>query len=123
MIRKLLLALTTAGVIAAAPAFAHAKLQQSSQADGAQITDPPATLSMSFNEEVTLATVFVTTGGKAVPVTVDHEAKPAKTVVVRLPALEPGACEVRWSAMSPADGHVMKGTLSFTVVGHSPLEH
>lgn len=123
MIKTLLLVLTAAGVIAAAPAFAHAKLQQSSPTNGAQVAEPPATLSMSFNEAVTLAAVSIMTGGKSVPVTVDREAKPAKTVVVRLPALEPGPCEVRWSAMSPADGHVMKGTLSFTVVGHPPVKH
>jgi hypothetical protein len=120
---KLLQVLTAAGVIAAAPAFAHAKLQQSSPANGAQVTESPTTLTMSFNEAVTLAAVSITTGGKSVPVAVDREAKPSKTVVVRLPALEPGPCEVRWSAMSPADGHVMKGTLSFTVISHPSVKH
>ena len=122
MIKKLLSALVAVGAIAATPAFAHAKLQESSPANGAQVAEPPATLSMSFNEEIRLAVVSITTGGKVVPVAIDHEAKPARSVVLRLPALGPGACEIRWSAMSLADGHVIKGVLSFTVMAHPPAK-
>lgn len=120
MLKKFLMVLIAAGMVVAAPAFSHAKLLQSDPANGAQVPEPPATLSMSFNEAVTLAAVSVTSGAKTVPVALDREAKPARTVVVRLPALESGQCEVRWSAMSPADGHVTKGALSFTIVSHPP---
>lgn len=103
------------GLLLASQAFAHAKLLSSSPADGAELAGTPAALTLSFAEPVKLATMTVSAAGPAVPVTVDRAAKAAASVTVPLPALAPGRYEVHWSAVSPSDGHVSKGSLTFTV--------
>jgi methionine-rich copper-binding protein CopC len=117
MLRPLLYTMTLAGVMLASPSFGHAKLVNSFPASGAQIMEPPKTLTLSFNEAVKLASLTLTLAGKALPVTVDKAAPAAKTVVVPVPALAPGSYEVRWTAISTDDGHVTKGSFAFTVSG------
>lgn len=104
-----------ASIALASPAFAHAKLLSTSPADGAQLTEAPKTLSLTFAELVKLALVEVGGAGQPVPITLDRAAKATATVVVRFPALAPGRYEVHWSAVSPGDGHVSKGSLVFTI--------
>ena len=120
MLRKLLTIAAAAGVLLASPAFAHAKLLSASPSDGAQLSDPPKALMLTFAEAVKLGSVAISSAGHVVPVTIDRTAKAAATVAVPLPALEPGRYEVRWSAVSPDDGHVSKGALTFTVL---PAKH
>jgi methionine-rich copper-binding protein CopC len=36
---------------------------------------------------------------------------------VPLPPLAAGKYQVQWSALSPDDGHVVKGSYSFTITG------
>ena len=115
MHKKLLGIVAVAGALLASAAFAHAKLLRASPADGAQLAEAPKALSLTFAESVKLASVAVSSAGQAVPVTIDRAAKAAATVVVPLPALAPGRYDVRWSAVSPDDGHVSKGSLAFTV--------
>ena len=115
MNKKILGVVVVAGVLLASAAFAHAKLLSASPADGAQLTDAPRALTLSFAEAVKVASVAFSSSGHAVPVTIDRTAKAAATVVVPLPALSAGRYEVRWSAVSPDDGHVSKGSLTFTL--------
>jgi methionine-rich copper-binding protein CopC len=82
----------------------------------AQLRAAPKTLSLSFNEEVHLAVLTLTTGGKDIPLTVDRAAPAASQVSVALPPLPAGKYQVQWSALSADDGHVTKGTFSFTVL-------
>jgi methionine-rich copper-binding protein CopC len=120
MFRKLVGAAAVAGALLTGPAFAHAKLTHTSPADGAQLTEAPTALTLSFAEAVKLAALTVEGAGTTVPLTIDRTAKATATIVVPLPALSPGRYEVRWSAMSPGDGHVMKGSLTFTIM---PAKH
>lgn len=115
MHKKLLGIVAMAGVLLASAAFAHAKLMSASPADGAQLTEAPKALTLTFAEAVKLASVAVSSSRHAIPVTIDRAAKAAAAVVVPLPALPPGRYEVRWSTISPDDGHVSKGSLAFTV--------
>jgi hypothetical protein len=107
---------TLVGVLLAGPSFAHAKLVNSSPASSAQITEAPKTLTLSFNEEVKLASLTLAMAGKAIPVTVDKASAAARTVVVPVSALAPGAYEIHWSAISTDDGHVTRGSFAFTVL-------
>jgi methionine-rich copper-binding protein CopC len=115
MLKQHLLVAGVVGVLLVSSVSAHAKLLNTSPADGAQLAEPPKALTLSFAEAVKLASVTVTSGELVVPVTVDRTTKAASSVVVPLPALAPGRYQVRWSAVSTDDGHVSKGLLTFTV--------
>jgi methionine-rich copper-binding protein CopC len=117
MVNPWLLAVTATGMILAGPAFGHAKLRGTIPAAEAQLPVAPKSLTLSFNEDVRLAVLTLTANGKDIPVTVDRSAPAAPQVTVTLPVLAVGIYQVRWSALSPDDGHVSKGTFSFAVLG------
>ena len=104
-------------LLGAGPCLAHAKLLSSSPADKAQLTQPPKTLSLKFSETARLAAVKLTSAGKDFPVTVDKTAKPDQSFSLALPALGPGSYTVQWSAVASDDGHVTKGSFSFSIAG------
>jgi methionine-rich copper-binding protein CopC len=95
-------------------ALPHAKLLNTSPAAGAELPAAPKVLTLDFNESVKLAVLKLSTGGKDVAVPYDGTASAAH-VAVPLPALAAGTYEVRWSAMTVDDGHVVKGTFSFVI--------
>ena len=103
--------------ILAGAASGHAKLRSSTPQADAALSAAPKSLTLSFNENVRLAVLTLTSGGKAIPVAVDRNAPPAPQVTVRLPPLGIGKYQVQWSAMSADDGHVTKGTFAFAIVG------
>ena len=119
MLKPMMLALTLAGVMLASPSFGHAKLVSSSPASGAQVAESPRMFTLTFNEEVKLASLTLTLAGKPISVTVDKAAASAKMVTVPVPALTPGAYELHWTAISTDDGHVTKGAYAFTVLAAS----
>jgi methionine-rich copper-binding protein CopC len=48
----------------------------------------------------------------------DRSAEGVNEVSVALPSLAPGNYRVQWSALTVDDGHVVKGSFSFTVAAH-----
>lgn len=114
--KDILIALLAIAVLATAPAFGHAKLQSSSPANQARLAAAPSTLTLTFNESAQLAKLELETLSKDIPVTLDHSAKASTTVTVALPALAPDTYEVQWTAMAADDGHITKGSFTFTVV-------
>jgi methionine-rich copper-binding protein CopC len=117
MVKPWLLAVALAGMILAGPALGHAKLRSTIPAADAQLQVAPKSLTLNFNEDVRLAVLTLTVDGRDIPVTVDRSAPAAPQVIVTLPVLAVGKYQVRWSALSPADGHVSKGTFSFAILG------
>ena len=104
-----------AGLLAMSPAFGHAKLLESSPAAGAEITGSPPALTLTFNENVRLGVLKLTTAGHAVPLAIDSNPASARVITIKLPPLTSGKYEVQWSALTPSDGHVVKGTYSFVI--------
>jgi len=117
MVKPWLLAVALAGMILAGPAFGHAKLRSTIPAADAQLQVAPKSLTLNFNEDVRLAVLTLTADGKDIPVTVDRSAPASPQVTVTLPVLAVGKYQVRWSALSPDDGHVSNGTFSFAILG------
>jgi methionine-rich copper-binding protein CopC len=115
MRRKQALLWSCAALLLAGPVFGHAKLIGTSPAADVQLTVPPASLTLTFNEIVRLAVLKLWTAGHEVPLTIDRSASPASTVTIALPPLAAGKYEVQWSALTPSDGHVVKGGYSFVV--------
>ncbi len=114
-----ILAAVAVGVLvaigAATPAWAHSRLLRTDPADGATLTRPVATVTLTFNERVRgrFSTVVVTGPGDisysrgAVQV-VDTD------VQQRVYPLRSGNYRVAWRAVS-ADGHPVQGEFGFTL--------
>jgi len=115
MFKNALLALAVCGVVLAAPCMAHAKLQSSTPANNAKLTQAPKTLTLNFSEAAQLAVLKLVRDGKEIPVPLDKGAKAGQTFTLTLPALTPGNYTVQWSAMAADDGHVTKGSFSFSI--------
>jgi methionine-rich copper-binding protein CopC len=117
MLKRVLAALSLGLAILSGPCMAHAKLQSSVPAADAQLAAAPKTLTLNFSEAAQLAVLKLTLNGKDVPVAVDKNAKASQTFTLSLPALAPGKYSVQWSAVAADDGHVTKGTFTFSVTG------
>jgi methionine-rich copper-binding protein CopC len=96
-------------------AFAHAKLRSSTPANNATVAIPPTSLTLVFNEDVRLAMLKLATDSKQILISVDPNAAATPTITAKLPPLPPGKYQVNWSALSPNDGHIAKGSFSFSI--------
>jgi methionine-rich copper-binding protein CopC len=116
MIKKFLsLTVAVVAMAYAGGAMAHAKLRSSVPANHAVLAEAPRAITLVFNEAAQLARLVLVTGAHEIALTLDTGAKPARSITVALPALAPGKYDVTWSALSPSDGHVMKGFFDFTL--------
>ncbi|HEX3395716.1 MAG TPA: copper resistance CopC family protein [Steroidobacteraceae bacterium] len=115
MLKNALLALAACGIVAAGPCLAHAKLQSSSPANNAHLTEAPKTLMLNFSEAAKLAMLKLARDGKDIPVPLDKDAKAGQTFTLTLPALTPGNYTVQWAAVAADDGHVTKGSFVFSI--------
>jgi methionine-rich copper-binding protein CopC len=115
MLKNSLLAFALCGIVAAGPCLAHAKLQSSSPANNAHLTEAPKTLTLQFSEAAQLAVLKLIKDGKELPMPLDKSAKPGQTFTLTLPALSPGNYTVQWSAVAADDGHVTKGAFVFSI--------
>jgi copper resistance protein C len=115
MLKHSLLAFALCSVFAAGTCMAHAKLQSSSPANNAHLTEAPKTLTLQFSEAAQLAVLKLVRDGKEVPVPLDKSAKAGQSFTLTLPALSPGNYTVQWSAVAADDGHVTKGSFVFSI--------
>jgi len=110
----------------AAPAQAHAFLENSNPADGSVVATAPPTLRLSFSESVVLSAVridLVDGHGRHVAPTVvrlQSAGKPGATedpvaIVADLPDLVRGVYRVSWETLSSDDLHRTAGVLVFGV--------
>ena len=98
-------------------AAAHSPLLSSSPADGEAVAAAPDALKMRFKGRARLVR-FTLSGEAAGDIALgrDHLMIESQTHSITLPNLAADDYQVRWRAMS-ADGHVIKGGLSFTIHG------
>lgn len=115
MLKQAILAVALSGAMLAGPCMAHAKLQSSVPSKDAQLTEPPKTLTLTFNEPAQVAVLKLIGGGKEIPISVDKNAKASPSFTFPLPALAPGSYTVQWTAVAADDGHVTKGSFAFSI--------
>ncbi|HZB50798.1 MAG TPA: FixH family protein [Mycobacteriales bacterium] len=108
-------------VAGAAPALAHATLSSSDPADGSRLEAVPATVSVTFTEDITVGSGFLkVVDGAGREVSIGGLTSAGPTVSIRLqPGLGDGSYIVSYRVVS-ADSHPIGGALSF-VVGDGPL--
>jgi len=97
----------------AAPALAHASLLSVQPADGTTVASAPATLSLTFNEQVAPVTLkLIWPDGRTSVLTPDVEG--ATLAMPAPPALGNGTYGLSWRVIS-ADGHPVGGTTTFSI--------
>lgn len=97
-------------------ALAHSTLQSSDPPDGAVITRPPATVTLTFRKAVTVTRVMLEDSrgqARALRLTANG---PKPEWQLPLDVASTGHYTLTWRALS-ADGHPIKGVVSFTVEG------
>ena len=117
--RRWLLALPLAlvlGAVFAAPAFAHALIRSTTPADGEAVATPPETVTLEFNEPVTMSPGGVRVfNAEGVRVDAADATSTDTTAAVSLePDLPDGTYVVSWRALS-ADAHPVHGAFLFSV--------
>lgn len=115
--KSILFVLSMSLAMAAGPCFGHAKLTSSIPAGNSQLASAPKSLTLNFNEAATLAVLKLVSAGKEIPIPLDKGAKPGREFTLSLPALMPGNYTVEWSAVAADDGHVTKGSFTFSITG------
>lgn len=101
----------------ASPASAHARLIGTDPTDGALLQQPPAQVTLSFNEPVRLTSQEVRVydaDGQTVPVTARTSDADVVLELTDPAAMEPGTYVVGWFVVS-TDGHPISGSLTFSV--------
>jgi methionine-rich copper-binding protein CopC len=105
-------------VLAAAPAArAHALLDHAVPAVGATLTGPPATIELTFSEDVepAFSSIEVTdAAGAKVESTGKLEHPKESVLALPLPSLPPGQYVVHWKVVS-VDTHTTEGTFRFRI--------
>lgn len=117
MSRLLAGALCISLVVAAVAARAHSLLVESAPSAGASVQAPPH-LMLRFNNRIEkgLSRLRLVDGaGVAYPLTVAVGEGDIDRLTAGLPSLVPGPYRVEWQVLS-ADGHVVGGRFTFTVV-------
>lgn len=110
----ILIVLLLAALVGVGPAHAHASLIQSEPANGIVVAQPPATLTLTFNEPVSPLAVRLVAPGGAVTELKNIEARNATATVGLPPGLGRGTHLVSWRVIS-ADGHPVGGALTFSI--------
>jgi methionine-rich copper-binding protein CopC len=98
---------------------AHAELLETTPADGATVTGTPEELVAVFDDELVVDESSLSirnTQGERLAVGHVDPNEPTHLLISPVPELAIGTYEMRWTA-GTADGHVERGTWSFTVAG------
>lgn len=100
--------------LAAGAAAAHPHLQKSTPAEGSTLSAAPSFVELVFSEPARITTLSVQKNQSAPEALKALPTDTKPTAKVTLPALTPGAYAISWRVIG-SDGHVMSGTLHFTV--------
>lgn len=119
MISHLRLALSFACLLAlslAGQAAAHASLVESDPPDRGSIERTPATLTAVFDEQLDRSSSRIVVRNIAdEEVALGGVSDDDLVMTVDLPPLPPGEYRARWTAVTPDDGAVTRGTIRFTI--------
>lgn len=115
-LQTIAMAIAMAGLLAGG-ALAHTMLRSTSIPDGARLEAAPPTLTLRFEHRAGLGSVqLATLTGERIPLDFTPPRAMSDTFVIPLPRLEPDRYRLSWRVIAE-DGHVMAGTISFTVTG------
>lgn len=97
------------------PTFAHTMVQSVSIADGARLQTPPNEITITFEHAARFGSVRLqTAAGERIAVPYTPPTAATTSFRIPLPALPPDSYRLTWRVIAE-DGHVMTGSVSFTV--------
>lgn len=108
-------------LLAAGPALAHSRLESSNPRDGASLSTSPATVSLTFNEQMQqgFATLTVIGPGSTAWQKGDTEVS-GDTITIAVDPLGPaGVYQIGYRVISQ-DGHPVSGSVTFTLIQAGP---
>lgn len=98
--------------------FAHTSLSGSTPKSGAELDESPPAIELTFRGEARLTSVVAVVNGAERRLEFTPKAS-ATSFRIENPQLQPGRNEIQWKALSK-DGHVVSGSLTFTVKPKAP---
>ena len=110
-------AVTVLALLLPSVVLAHAELDTITPANGSTVDVAPTQIVATFTEALDPAKssiVVLNAGGAQVATGGTVAADDTKRMTLALPALEPGAYQVRWTSTSAQDGDIDRGTTGFT---------
>ena len=114
MKRFVLGCLAVLALVVAFGAGAHTTVEKTKPATDAPLDSSPPTIEIQFKHAVQMTSVVVFDAAKSERKLTFTPATSAALITINEPALQPGRNEIRWKGLSK-DGHVITGTLVFTV--------
>jgi copper resistance protein C len=105
------------GLLAPAAVLGHAELDTIAPANGSTVDVAPTEIVATFTEDLDpskSSIVVLDSAGAQIATGGTVAADDAKKLTLALPALEPGAYQVRWTSASAEDGDLDRGTTGFT---------
>jgi hypothetical protein len=105
-----------------AAVLAHAELDTAEPADGSTVEVAPTEIVMTFTQDLdpSQSSIVVVAGGSEVASGGEVDPADLRRMTLALPALEPGAYEVRWTTLSAEDGELARGVTSFAFTPPPP---
>ena len=116
-------------------ALSHSPLEKAIPSDGAVLTTPPTEYKMLFKSPAKLIkfeifqkgednnkkpsllkSLFKNSNGKLIEINFKPSLVLSESHSIKLPKINHGSYEVRWRAVGE-DGHVLKGILTFEIIG------
>jgi methionine-rich copper-binding protein CopC len=114
---RILAAMLLGAGLAAAPAFAHGGMVETSIHDQQKVAAAPATFTITFQHDSAITSLMLMDASKKM-YAVDFKPSKAmgKEYVIPLPQLAKGSYTLSWKSLAK-DGHAMPGAVRFTVTG------
>lgn len=114
--RLAILALAAALAAAPAAALAHAEQKPGSPQDGETLAAPPEVVRLNFSGPIRVTALTLVGPAGEIPLARTDGMKPVTTLEAKPDGtmMAPGPYEIEWRGMS-SDGHVMEGTVDFTI--------
>jgi methionine-rich copper-binding protein CopC len=104
-----------------AAAQAHSHLESSTPKEGSVLNASPSRIELNFSEGVRITALSIQKGDEKKQPLRPLPDKPAEKIAVPAPALEAGKYAVSYRVVSD-DGHIMSGTLHFTVTASQAMD-
>ena len=107
--------LLAAALLLTSVAWAHTAIKSTTPATGTVLARSPAVIEVRFGHPAQLTSVVVVGEGAGPRKLAFEPVSSALEFRLLDPQLAPGRNEIRWKGLSAGDGHVIEGTLVFTV--------
>ncbi|HET9345031.1 MAG TPA: copper resistance CopC family protein [Candidatus Limnocylindrales bacterium] len=114
--------LLLAAAVFPATVLAHAELDTVTPVDGSTVDVAPLEIVMTFTQDLDpgRSSIVVVTGGTEIASGGEVDPSEPRRMTLALPALEPGAYEIRWTSWSAEDDEGDRGITTFTFTPPPP---